>query len=151
MDELSGLLTLNGMERRALAGLWRLETPLEAPFRGRVLSGRYTDFVDTVRRKERDVMMLCESSVPRTMFGEESVKSAAVPVPSRVPGGCVSPRTVIRLQRTSISVDLSRAHATKSGFDSCAAAIPGIIAETAETKRKDTINKGVRIVDTFYY
>ncbi|MFA4947328.1 MAG: hypothetical protein WC674_02325 [Candidatus Krumholzibacteriia bacterium] len=151
MDELSGLLTLFGIERRAFAGLSSLDTPLAAPFRSRVLSGRNSAFVDTLCRKERDVMTLCESSVPRAILAEEGECSAAVPVPSRASEAFVSPRPVMRLQRRSISPALSSAHATKPVVDSAAAAFPGRTAARAITKRNNTINKVVRIVDTFYY
>jgi hypothetical protein len=150
-EELSGLLTLNGPERRAFAGLSSLSAPRAAPFRSRVLSGRNSAFVDTLRRKERGVMTLCESSVPRAILAEEGERSAVVPVPSGAPEAFDSPAPVMRLQRRSISPALSSAHATKPVGDSAAAAIPGMAAATADTKRNDTINNEVRIVYTFYF
>jgi hypothetical protein len=151
MDELSGLLTLCGIERRAFAGLSSLDAPLAASLRSRVLSGRNSAFVDTLCRKERDVMTLCESSVPRAILAEEGECSAAVPVPSRASEAFASPRPVMRLQRRSISPALSSARATRPVVDSDAAAIPGTTAPIAKRKRNNTINKEVRIVDTFYF
>jgi len=149
MDELSGLLTLYGIERRAFAGLCRLEAPRAASFRSRVLSGRNGAFVVTLCREERDVMTSCESAVPRTIRAGERESSTAAAVSFRAPEGFVSLTAVMRVQLRSISPALSSAHATKPVPDSAAAAIPGIAAATVKTKRNNTVNKGVRIFGTF--